>query len=136
MFGNKGFDNLSILCNACKLIWKSKFNFNVATITATFIFISGLKKFFGIVVSPFRQMVRVKNTTLALLKSICAIDIIEMTSGGSFISSNVFVRIVDIGKPTFALYVLQVLIGRNPSSVRFFVRFQSEVKHRHKKFPP
>ena len=72
-----------------------------------------------------------KNTARPLLISFCSIDIIEMISGGNFVSRKIFVRVVDMGKSAFALNILKVFVGRNLGSVRLFIRFNSAMEQSH-----
>ena len=78
MFGNKRVNDLPILFDSSKFIGESKFNFNVATITATFIFISSAEKFFRVVLRPIGEMMSLKDTTAAMSKSIFAVNIFDV----------------------------------------------------------
>ena len=78
MFCDKGVDNLAILLDRFQFIGQGEFNFDVTPMSDAFIFIGGLEKFFGVVVRPFGQAMKLKDTTAVMLIGVFAIYILSM----------------------------------------------------------
>ena len=81
MFCNESVNNLAILLDCFQFIGQGKFNFNVTPMSDAFIFIGGVEKFFGVIVRPLWQVVKLKDTAASFF--ICSFSIYVLGMGNS-----------------------------------------------------
>ena len=87
MFGDESVDDLAVLLGGGKLVRQGKFDFAITAIASRFVLVSSLEKIFGVVMRPFWQVVRVKNTAATIGERFFAIDIFDVRKSRMFFQS-------------------------------------------------